>query len=249
MGKKQKKQKFIKKILADNKVSKKEVRSAAKKGIKLDRIQKAVRKSTQPGNVFSRSSSPSPFTRGGTPPFTSGGTSRGAIAQGRVTPSQVRKAPTPAAPVIKPGAQTLINRDIAARAATAAAPAPLAPAPITQPGVPQAPPPPEQPVVEPQEPSMEDMFGDMIAGLQGAYEQNIAAQQEQFAAMEAQQQQQMALLQQQMQAQQQSMSAQAQLAGRPSVLGVQYASSRTPAGMGASGAFGRGGMRIRSLNV
>ena len=111
-SRKEKRQKYIRKILKDNKVSKKEVQKAAKKGIRLDRIQKAAKKSTQPGNVFSRSSSPSPFS--------GGVTSRGAIAQGRVTPSQVRKAPTPAAPVIRPGAQTLINRDIAARAAAAA---------------------------------------------------------------------------------------------------------------------------------
>ena len=114
MSKKKKRQKFIRKILKDNKVSKREVQKAAKKGIRLDRISKAARKSTQPGNVFSRSSSPSPFS--------GGVTSRGAIAQGRVTPSQVRRAPTPAAPVIKPGAQTLINRDIAARAAAALQP-------------------------------------------------------------------------------------------------------------------------------
>lgn len=116
MGKKNKKkvQKYIRKILKDGKVSKSEVRKAQNKGIRLDRISKAARRSTKPGNVFSRSSSPSPF---------SGGiTSRGAIAQGRVTPSQVRKAPTPAAPVIRPGAQTLINRDVAARAAAAVQP-------------------------------------------------------------------------------------------------------------------------------
>lgn len=112
-SKKQKRQKYIRKILGDGKVSKSEVRKAQNKGISLDRISKAAKKSTQPGNVFSRSSSPSPFTRG---------TSRGAIAQGRVTPSQVRKAPTPAAPVIRPGAQTLINRDVAARAAAAVQP-------------------------------------------------------------------------------------------------------------------------------
>ena len=103
-SKKEKRQKFIRKILKDNKVSKKEVQKAAKKGIKLDRITKAARKSTQPGNVFSRpqsSSSPADTYKSG------GG-----------QPSQA-KATTPAAPVIRPGAQTLIDRDTAARAAAA----------------------------------------------------------------------------------------------------------------------------------
>ena len=104
-SKKEKRQKYIRKILKDNKVSKKEVRKAAKKGISLDRISKAVRKSTQPGNVFSRpQSSPSRVTPADI--YKSGGGQ----------PSQA-KAPTPAAPVIRPGAQTLIDRDIASRAA------------------------------------------------------------------------------------------------------------------------------------
>ena len=235
--KKAKKQKFISKIIRDGRVTGKEAKKAQKKGISLARIQKAQTKSYKPGNVFSSVRAPKRS------PFASGATPRGAIAQGRVTPSQVK---TPSKPSYTPltiqgAAQKVFDRG------TAAAPAP---APAVNQTVAQAPvTPPPPPVVEPEEPSMESMFGDMIAGLQGAYEQSLAAQQEQFAAMEAQQQQQMALLQQQMQSQQQAMSAQAQLAGRPSVMGVQYASSKTPPGMGASGAFGRGGMRIQSLNV
>ena len=108
MSKKKKRQKFIRKILKDNKVSKKEVQKAAKKGIKLDRIQKAARKSTQPGNVFSKPASPVRFSS--------------PKAQG---PPGLYPRPTaaaPKAPVIRPGAQTLINRDIAARAAAALQP-------------------------------------------------------------------------------------------------------------------------------
>ena len=107
-SKKEKRQKYIRKILKDDKVSKKEVQKARKKGIRLDRIQKAAAKSVQPGNVFSK---PAPKVIFSSPK-----------AQGppgkypRSTPA----APKP--PVIKPGAQTLINRDIAARAAAALQP-------------------------------------------------------------------------------------------------------------------------------
>lgn len=102
-SKKQKRQKYIQKILKDNKVSKKEVQKAAKKGIRLDRIQKAARKSTEPGNVFSRPQSSSFRT-----------TPADIYKRGGGQPSQARTS-TPAAPVIRPGAQTLINRDIVAR--------------------------------------------------------------------------------------------------------------------------------------
>lgn len=242
-NKKQKQQRRIAKIIADGRVTKKEAKKAAKKGISLARIQKAQTKSFKPGNVFSNIRAPKKS------PFAGGVTSRGAISQGRVSPSQVKTPQQPAyTPLtIQGAAQKIFDRGTAAAAA---------PAPVVNQTVAQAPvtPPPPPPVVEPEEPSMEDMFGDMIAGLQGAYQQSLAAQQEQFAAMEAQQQQQMALLQQQMQSQQQAMSAQAQLAGRPSVMGVQYAQSSAGspaqiAARGASGAFGRGGMRIQSLNV
>ena len=110
MSKKKKRQKFLRKILKDNKVSKKEVQKAAKKGISLDRVQKAARKSTQPGNVFSRPQS-SPFRT----------TPADIYKRGGGQPSQARTS-TPATPVIRPGAQTLINRDIAARAAAALQP-------------------------------------------------------------------------------------------------------------------------------
>lgn len=113
MSKKKKRQKFLNKILKDNKVSKKEVRKAQKKGIKLDRITKAARKSTQPGNVFSQQrSSPRTnpadyFKRGGGQPSGPPG----------LYPRPT--APAPKAPVIRPGAQTLIDRDNLARAAAA----------------------------------------------------------------------------------------------------------------------------------
>ena len=109
---KQKTQKYIRKILSDGKVSKSEVRKAQKKGIRLDRISKAARKSTQPGNVFSQQA-PSPFKINPADYYKRGG------GQPSGPPGQYpqAQAPTPAAPVIRPGAQTLIDRDQARRAA------------------------------------------------------------------------------------------------------------------------------------
>lgn len=107
---KQATQQYIKKILSDNTVTKQEVQKAGNKGISLDRIQKAADRSTKPGNVFSK-----------TPTL-----------MGR--PGLYSKS-KPAAPVINPGAQTLINRDVAARAAAAVQPQTSAPA--VQPQTPQ----------------------------------------------------------------------------------------------------------------
>tara|TARA_Y100000004_G_scaffold178640_1_gene221413 strand:+ start:49 stop:936 length:888 start_codon:yes stop_codon:yes gene_type:complete len=111
---KQKVQKYIRKILSDGKVSKSEVRKAQKKGIRLDRISKAARKSTQPGNVFSQQAA-SPFKSKINPAdyFKRGG----GQPSGPPGLYPQAKAPTPAAPVIRPGAQTLIDRDQARRAA------------------------------------------------------------------------------------------------------------------------------------
>ena len=89
-NKKKKQQKRIAKIIRDGRVTAKEARKAQKQGISLARIQKAQTKSYKPGNVFSNVRAPQRS------PFAGGVTSRGAIAQGRVTPSQVKKAPKPA---------------------------------------------------------------------------------------------------------------------------------------------------------
>lgn len=102
-----------------------------------------------------------------------------------------------------------------------------------------------------QGPSMEDIasqFASQIASMQQSFMQSMQQQQQMFQQMQASQSERMEALQQQMM---QSQVAQQQ---RPEVAGVKMAegASGTPmqiARRGVTGAFGRRGMRIASLNV
>lgn len=236
--KKQKQQKFLRKIISDSRITKKEAKRARKKGISLSRIEKARTKSFLPGNPFSRPDTVPDQMR-----------NRDIAKAGGNVPKFQLPPYTPL--LIKGKAQKVFDKP------------PKQVTPNTgqtdtgtggiDTGAVDTGSKVDEEVVD-TGPSIEDMFADTVAGMQAAYEQSLAQQQQQFAAMEAQQQQQMVALQQQMQLQQNAMSAQAQLAGRPSVLGVQNAvsSAGTPraiAALGASGSFGRGGMRIQSLNI
>lgn len=101
MGKKKKKQKtqaYIRKILSDGKVTKKEVKEAGNKGIRLSRITGAVTKAAQEGNPFSGAASSSVQFTG------------------------ANKTKASPAITIAAGAQKLVDRDTAARAAAAYAP-------------------------------------------------------------------------------------------------------------------------------
>ena len=100
MGKKrkQKRQAYIRKILSDGKVSKKEVRKAEKKGIRLSRITGAVTKAAQAGNPFSGAASSSVRFAGA---------------------NKTKAAP---AITIAAGAQKLVDRDTARREVAAFAP-------------------------------------------------------------------------------------------------------------------------------
>ena len=102
MGKKrkQKRQAYIRKILSDGKVSKKEVRKAEKKGIRLSRITSAATKAAKEGNPFSgAASSPARFA--------------GA--------NKTKTTPAPAI-TIAAGAQKLVDRDTVRREVAAFAP-------------------------------------------------------------------------------------------------------------------------------
>ena len=97
-------------------------------------------------------------------------------------------------------------------------------------------------------PSAQDMFASQIASMQEMFQQSMMQQQQQYMQMQQAQDERMAALQQQMQ---QAMIAQQT---RPEVAGVKMAEGTggTPmqiARRGVSGAFGRRGMRISSLNV
>jgi hypothetical protein len=106
------------------------------------------------------------------------------------------------------------------------------------------------PVPEPQSqgPDYASMFADQIASMQQMFQQSMQQQQQQYMQMQQAQDERMAALQQQMQ---QAMVAQQT---RPEVAGVKMAegAAGTPmqiARRGVTGAFGRRGMRISSLNV
>ena len=254
MGKKKKKakkQRFISGIIRDGKVTKKEAKQARKKGISLARINKARTKSFIPNNVFSNARvsrepsrmAPTQFKAGTTLPRRYSNNIARSYQQehgglGTYSPLVIKGS---AQKVFdKPPKQVPTNTGQTDTGTTDTGTVDTGNQVVEE-------------VVD-TGPSIEDMFAETVAGMQAAYEQSLAQQQQQFAAMEAQQQQQMVALQQQMQLQQNAMSAASQLAGRPSVLGVQNAvsSAGTPrqiAALGASGSFGRGGMRIQSLNI
>lgn len=104
---------------------------------------------------------------------------------------------------------------------------------------------------EPQGPSMEDIaaqFASQIAAMQQGFMQSMQQQQQMFQQMQTSQSERMEALQQQM------MQAQVAQQQRPEVAGVKMAegAAGTPmqiARRGVTGAFGRRGMRISSLNV
>lgn len=252
MGKKKKKakkQRFISGIISDGRITKKEAKQARKKGISLARINKARTKSFIPNNVFSNAKVSRQPSRMAPTQFAAGTTLPRRYSNNIAKSYQQEHGGlgTYSPLVIQGKAQKVFDKP---RTPTTTDPTPTYTG--QTPGTTDTSTPVEE-VVD-TGPSIEDMFAETVAGMQAAYEQSLAQQQQQFAAMEAQQQQQMVALQQQMQMQQNAMSAQSQLAGRPSVLGVQNAvsSAGTPrqiAALGASGSFGRGGMRIQSLNI
>ncbi len=104
---------------------------------------------------------------------------------------------------------------------------------------------------EPQGPSMEDIaaqFASQIAAMQQGFMQSMQQQSQMFQQMQTSQSERMEALQQQM------MQAQVAQQQRPEVAGVKMADGAggTPmqiARRGVTGAFGRRGMRISSLNV
>ena len=101
---------------------------------------------------------------------------------------------------------------------------------------------------QPQGPDVASLLAGQIASMQQMFQQSMMQQQQQYMQMQQAQNARMEALQQQMQ---QSMIAQQQ---RPEVAGVKMAegSGGTPmqiARRGVTGAFGRRGMRISSLNV
>ena len=97
-------------------------------------------------------------------------------------------------------------------------------------------------------PDFATIFGDQIKAMKDMFMQSMTQQQTHYQSMQQAQDERMAALQQQMQ---QAMIAQQQ---RPTVAGVQMAAGAAGSPMqiarrGVTGAFGRRGMRISSLNI
>ena len=136
---------------------------------------------------------------------------------------------------------------------SAAAPAPAAPTPAA-PAPAQAPAPTQLPTntyAPPPGPSMGDIasqFSSQIAAMQQGFQESMQQQASQFAQMQQVQQDRMEAIQKQM------LQAQMSAANRPEVAGVKTATGSSGTDMqiarrGATGAFGRSGMRIKGLNV
>jgi|13_taG_2_1085334.scaffolds.fasta_scaffold04202_8 hypothetical protein len=234
MGKKSKakRREFISEISRDGKISKKEGRKAAKKGISLRKIRnRRIGDYRQAAREFDRR------------------------AQSYRTPAA--KRPTYEPLKIKRGAE---RADFARQISeydnrgrrpdrnnkgnrepdkpTGFEPTPLPTDP--DPAVPETP--------TPEGPSAEDLLADQIAEMQAGFIQSMQEQQSMFQQMQASQNDRMAALQQQM------LQSQVNQSERPQVAGVKMAdgSSGTAtqiARRGMSGAFSRRGMRISSLNI
>ena len=225
---KQDTQQYISKIISDGRITQTEAQEAQSKGISLARIQKAQTKSFIPGNVFSRpgTSTPTPNAR--------------EVARGtNEAPAKPAYIPL----VIQGSAQKVFDQG---RQAAAPAPAPQQPQPqtgLTPLDVGQ--------FEEPEGPTLEDvasMFADSIAQMQSNFQTNLQKQADMFATQAAEQEKRMSDLQQQM------IQSQVMAAERPKTVGVKAATGAGGTQMaiarrGTTGAFGRGGMRISSLNV
>ena len=130
------------------------------------------------------------------------------------------------------------------------APAPAAPPPAPTPA--PTPTPAPAPTPEPKGPSESDLalkaLTDQITSLTSGFQTQLKDQSNQFAQIQAAQEERMAGLQNMM------IQQQASQAQRPTVTGVKTATGSAGDAMqvarrGVSGAFGRRGMRISSLNV
>ena len=222
--KKRKREKFFADITKDGKIKKKEAKELLKRGYSERDLQrydtKAFERAKDAAKIRqSRDRGYSSYD----PSYSPLRISRGA---GNVFDAGLNQRPQQAAPA----------------AAPAAAPEPTAPStPPTLP-VDDFPDPPAP------DTSMADALAAQIAEMQAGFMQSMQQQQSMYQQMQASQAERMEALQQQM------LQAQVAQQERPQVAGVQMASGAagTPmqiARRGVSGAFGRRGMRISSLNV
>ena len=222
--KKRKREKFFADITKDGKIKKKEAQELLKRGYSERDLQRYDAKAFgRAQDAFDNRSMMArqrrPAMQG--PSYSPLRISRGA---GNVFGAGLNQRPQQAAP---------------APAATSDPAAPSTPPTLDVQGFPDPPAP---------DTSMADALAAQIAEMQAGFMQSMQQQQSMFQQMQASQSERMEALQQQM------LQAQVAQQERPQVAGVQMASGTggTPmqiARRGVSGAFGRRGMSISSLNV
>lgn len=241
--KKRKKEKLLAKITKDGKVKKKEARKLRKKGITERDLQrydaKAFRRAEKNFEKTRRTRGRNPLAKG--PSYSPLRISRGAgrtFGDPRPQRSRPQKQQAKTEPTSTEFTPNYLPTDFDDQGVQE----------VTTPGGPDT-----------EGPSAEDNFADMLEQLQTSFGDTMTQQQTMFQDMQTAQDERMAALQEQMQEQmQQSMLANQQAMmynrNRSQVAGVQSAASSagTPmqiARRGVTGAFGRRGMRISSLNV
>ena len=225
--KKRKREKFFSKITRDGKVDKKEAKKLLKKGYSERDLQRYDTKAfgrakDEARNRQSRDKGYSSYSPTYSPLLISRGAGNVFGAALNQRPQQATPAPAPA-----PEAPPEPTYD------------PASPPTLDVQGFPDPPAP---------DTSAADALAAQIAEMQAGFMQSMQQQQAMFQQMQASQSERMEALQQQM------LQAQIAQQDRPQVAGVQMAQGAAGSPMqiarrGVSGAFGRRGMRISSLNV
>ena len=234
MGKKNKakRNKFIAKISRDGKISKKEGRKAAKKGISLRKIQN---RNIGAYREASRSYDRTPTERRSStrPTFEPLKIKRGAE---RADFARQMESYQPSKPKPRGGGGGGGQPEPTPGFVPEYLPTDFVDQPVSV-----------DPIID-EGPSAEDMFRDQIAEMEAGFAKSFQEQQARFQQLQAEQNERMKLLQQQMKEQAMARRERPQVAGVKTAEGIGGTAMQI-ARRGVSGAFGRGGMRIASLNI
>lgn len=223
---KYKRRKKVAKASADGKITKKEGQKLARKGVSLQKIRnRNISEYRQAGRDYDRRGPSERGSRGGRPGF---------------EPLKIKRGAYEALS----GRSRQPSRDNNKGNRTPDKPTGFVPTPLPTDFV-------DQPVsVNPipyDGPSAEDMFRDQISDLESDFAKSLREQQEMYEKMRAEQQERMELLQTQMKQQAMAQRPRPELGVRTAI--GSAGNAMQVARRGVSGAFGRSGMRISSLNI
>ncbi len=238
MGKKSKakRRKFIDKISRDGKISKKEGQKAAKKGISLRKIQNRNVSAYRDAVRAYENRDPEVYNprnpTGQRPTFEPLKIKRGAE---RADFARQMEAYQPSKPK-GGGGDGGVHQDTKPGFVPEFLPTDFVDQPVSV-----------NPIIE-EGPTAEDMFRDQIASMEAGFAKSFQEQQAMFQQLQAEQNERMKLLQQQMKEQAMARRERPQVAGVKTAQGAGGTALQI-AQRGVSGAFGRGGMRISSLNI